>query len=437
MVRAASRFLVTLIVLLPALASAADPPGEAAGQRAGSWLSSHLPPIFLEWQIFEVQLWQWIGIAIALAAALLLGYFVALLLRLLLQRLSAATRWRWDELVVRKMRGPFWIALAVLVFVIELPFLNLTKGPHDLLLGGARLLAILALGWFLIRIIDAVGEQVFTYFKTRGDDMGMAMVPVARKILKPIIIAIIAVVVLQNAGMNVGGLLAGLGIGGLAIALAGKNTLENLFGSIVISFDRPFRIGDWVKVGDIQGTVEDLGLRSTRLRTLDRSLVTIPNAQMADAKVENFSRRDRMKLQQTITLQPDAAPDQLVFIVDEAKRWLLAHPRIWQERFSVNVAGIGTMGFEIELLCWVATTEANELIAVREALLVELARIVDRAGAVMMPAAQPSSRKVDPERSRQAAATVAARRAAGELTVPEIPEAVRQALRPVLGSEHV
>jgi MscS family membrane protein len=395
------------------------------------WAGDHLPPLFIEWQLLGVQLWQWLGMGLALTVALLLGYFGAFVLRRLLLRLSSATRWSWDDVVVAKLRGPLWIGMAVLLFVVQLPFLALAAGPRGLLLTINRLLAIVALGWFLVRIVDALGEHVFAFFKGRGDEMGMAMVPVARKILKPIIIAIIGVVALQNIGMNVSGLLAGLGIGGLAIALAGKNTLENLFGSLVISFDRPFRIGDFIRLGDLVGTVEDLGLRSTRVRTLDRTVVTIPNAQMADAKVENFSRRDRMRLHTTLGVQYDTQPDQLRFIIDEIKRYLLAHPRVWQESFSVRFTGYGAFSLDIEVMCWVSTAEWAEFTGIREAILMELGNIVERAGAVFAYPSQTvytgEATGADAKRARHAAATLAARPPARELTQPALPAAVREA----------
>lgn len=408
---------------------------DALYERHGSgWVGDHLPPLFVTWQLAKVQLWQWIGLGLFLVGALLVGVLGSLILRRLLQRLSGLTSWTWDDLLVKKLGSPLTLALAALLFALALPLLVLSKTPHGLLLSGCKFVGLLAVGWMLIRIVDVIGEHTFGYFKERKDDMGMAMVPVARKILKPIILAIVLIVAMQNLGMNVGGLLAGLGIAGLAISLAGKSTIENLFGSLTIAFDRPFKLGDTIKVGELFGTVEDLGLRSTRVRTLDRTLVTIPNAQLADSRVENFSRRDRMRFVAKLGVRYETAPDQLRLIVDETKRLLLAHPRVWQEGFSVRFVGYGDSSLDLEVICYVTTPDWGEFTGIREALLLELGEIIERVGSeIAFPSRALYMTKagtLDAKRAKQASATVKDRLARGELCLPEIPEAVRAALQP-------
>jgi MscS family membrane protein len=396
------------------------------------WAGDHLPAVFLDWQLWGIQLWQWIGLSLAVLLALILGTLAALVGQRVLLRLAAITPGRWDDALVKRTRGPLVIALGVGILVLLLPALSLGPAPSAVLLGLAKLLAILSLGWFLVRIIDVVGELFLGHYRERKDSMGMAMVPVARKMLKPLVIAILLVVVLQNAGMNVGGLLAGLGIGGLALALSAKSTLENLLGSIIISIDRPFGIGDTIKVGDLSGTVEDLGLRSTRLRTLERTVVTIPNAQMADAKVENFGRRDRMRFFTRLGLQHDTTPDQLRFMVDEAKRYLLAHPRVIQDSFSVRFIGFADWALSIEVIAYVSTSDWDEFTGIREAMLMDMGDLVERSGSrFALPTRTVcvgKDRPVDQERARQAAAVVASRREAQELCLPEIPDGVRQSI---------
>jgi MscS family membrane protein len=408
---------------------------DALYERHGyGWIGDHLPLVFVVWQLAGIQLWQWLGLALFLVAALLVGFLTSFVTRRLLQRLSGLTSWRWDDLLVKRLGAPITLALAMFAFALLVPLLALSQGPLELLRSGCKLIGLFSLGWVLIRIVDVIGEHTFGYFKERADEMGMAMVPVARKILKPIILAILLVVSLQNLGMNVSGLLAGLGIAGLAISLAGKNTIENLFGSLVIAFDRPFKLGDTIKVGDLFGTVEDLGLRSTRLRTLDRTLVTIPNAQLADSKVENFSRRDRMRLLAVLGVRYETTADQLRLILDEIKRALLAHPRVWQEGFSVRFVGYGDSSLDLEVICYVTTADWGEFTGIREALLLELGAIVDRAGSeIAFPSHTIYMTKgggLDAKLAKQASSTVRERLERGELCLPEIPEAVRTALRP-------
>jgi MscS family membrane protein len=254
----------------------------------------------------------------------------------------------------------------------------------------------------------------------------MAMVPVARKIFKPIMFVLVLILALQNAGVNVGGLLAGLGIGGLALAMASKSTVENMLGGITIAFDRPFKVGDFIKVGDMLGVVEEVGLRSTRVRTLERTLVTVPNGQMVDAQVENYAKRDRVRLLFEIGVQYDTSLDQLRLIIDEMKRALLAHPSVWQESFRVRFAGFGDSALLIETFCFVDTTDFNEFTAVREDLFVKIAKIVDLAGAQFAFPSQTvytgKAADADTKKAKLASKEIEDRIAAGEWTIPEIPE---------------
>jgi MscS family membrane protein len=399
------------------------------------WVGDHLPTVFFEWELVGIQLWQWVGLLAALCLAILLGIVAASLARRLLQRLTSMTRWSWDDALVASTRGALALGFTVLIFDANLPFLALGQRPHDFLLAASKLAGILALGWFLLRLVDLGADLLHRFFKDRQDDMGLAMVPVTRKMLKPILAGCIGIVALQNMGMNVAGLLAGLGIGGLAIALAGKTALENLFGSLTIAFDRPFKIGDTVKVAEFFGTVEDVGLRSTKLRTLDRTLVTVPNAQMADAKVENYSARDRIRLLQAIGVQYDTTMDQLRLIVDETKRYLLAHPRVYRESpFSVRFVGYGASSLDLQVICYITTSDFGEFTGIREEILMTLFGIVARAGAsfafpsqTLYTAEQPPP---DAAKAREAADLVATRLAAGELCLPEIPDKVQAEIRP-------
>jgi MscS family membrane protein len=396
------------------------------------WTGDFLPPIFFEVQLWGILLWQWVGLGCALIAAWLFGLLAAILSLKVLIRLAALTTWKWDDALAKNARGPLIMALGMLGFALQLPWLSLASTPHAAMIGVCKLFAILSFGWFALRVVDIAADFLFQNCQERNDDMGIAMMPVARKIIKPIIVVFVGIMALENVGMNVGGLLAGLGIGGLAIALAGKNTLENIFGSIVISFDRPFKIGDFIQVGDILGTVEDVGLRSTRIRTLNRTVVTIPNSQMADSKVENFAKRDRMRLVALLGVQYDTSLDQVRLIVDEVKRYLLAHRRVWQESFQVRFIGFGDYSLNIEVICYVTSADWGEFTGIRESILMGLGEIITRAGAQFAYPSQTillgQDSHADRQRADEARTTVAQRRMAGELCLPDIPEAVRTRL---------
>jgi MscS family membrane protein len=396
------------------------------------WAGDYLPPFFFEWQVWNIQLWQWLGLIIALVLGYIFGLIASYVVRKLLLRLAKLTKWEWDDDVVAAMRGPLVGAFWALGFVVAVAFLALAEKPYGFLLGAAKLVAILSLGWFLMRLMDVAASQLQNMFKAREDDMGMAMIPVARKILKPILFVIVLIVALQNIGVDVSGLLAGLGIGGLAFALAAKDTLANVFGSVAIAFDRPFKVGDFVKVGDTLGTIEDVGLRTTRIRTLDRTVIAIPNSVVADSKIENYAPRDRIRFVATFGVQYDTSLDQVRFIVDEIKRYMIAHPRVWHDSFRVRFIGYGSSSLDIEVYSYVASSDFNEFTAIREELLWGIGEIITGAGAEFAYPSQTvyvgKDSQADSKKATEVATVLTERDAASELSIPEIPDPLREKL---------
>ncbi len=394
------------------------------------WAGDYLPPFVFNVQFAKVQLWQWIGVLVGLILVLIFGRVAAFFARKGLLRAAKLTAWDWDDKLVLATRGPLTTLLAALGFVIILSLLALAPGPEKIAFGAVKVVAILAAGWFFTRVLDVAAEVALEFFQGRQDEVGMAMVPVARKIVKPIVFLLIAIVALQNIGLNVAGLLAGLGIGGLALAMASKSTLENMLGGITIAFDRPFKVGDFVKVGDLLGSVEEVGLRSTRIRTLDRTVVTVPNGQMADSKVENFAKRDRIRLVYQIGVQYDSSLDQVKFVADEIKRLVLMHPKIINEGFRVRFVDFADSALKIELYVYVQTTDYNEFMAIREEVLLTIGEIVERAGCEFaFPTRtiyQGKASAADSKKAKLASEEAQKRIEAGEWTFPEIPEMLRE-----------
>ena len=407
-----------------------DPMYEQLGY---GWAGDYLPPIFFDWELLDVQLWQWLGLLGLGLMALIFGYIAAFISRKVLLRLATFTKWDWDDDIVAAMDGPLRLGYWVLGVIIGLPFLALADSADNFMLAGCMLLAIMAAGWFLMRMTDMVGDIMLRFFKDRDDDMIVAMVPVARKIVKALIVAIVVIFALQNMGMDVGSLLAGLGIGGLAFALAAKTTLENLLGGITIAFDRPFKVGDFIQVGSMSGTVEDLGLRSTRIRTPGRSIITVPNGQMVDSKVENFAPRDRVLLDTTLGVQYDTSPDQIRYIIDEFKRYLLSNDAIYPDGWRVRFKGYGPSSQDIEVRCYVDTNDFTAFTGHREQILLDLGEIITAAGAEFAFPSQTvytgKDSQADPKKAKLAAKAVAERREAGELCIPDVPDVVRAQIK--------
>ena len=206
------------------------------------------------------------------------------------------------------------------------------------------------------------------------------------RILKTLIFVLGVLAILGNLGFNMSTALAGLGIGGLAIGFGAQKTIENLFGGVSVLADEVFRVGDVCRFGDRTGVVEDIGLRSTRIRTDDRTLVAIPNGTVATINLENFSRRDKILLKTTLGLRPDTKPDHMRFVLAEVRKLLYSHPKIETQSVRVRLTDVAGGSFSVEVFSYVLTRDYNEYAAVREDLLLRIMDVMeDTGGGLAMP----------------------------------------------------
>ena len=223
---------------------------------------------------------------------------------------------------------------------------------------------------------------------------------------------------------------AGLGIGGVAVALAAQKSLENLFGGVSLFADRPVRVGDFFRYGDQVGTVEEIGLRSTRVRTLDRTVVTIPNAEFSNLRLENFAKRDRMRLWTMIGVRYETTPDQLRYLLARLREILLAHPRVTDDPARVRLLGFGAYSLDLEVFAYVDTADWSEFLGIREDVYLRFMDAIKEAGTGF---AFPSSTTyvgrddgLNAEDTQRAEARVAEWREKGELPFPQFPDGFRR-----------
>ena len=193
-------------------------------------------------------------------------------------------------------------------------------------------------------------------------------------------VALGIVFVLQNQGVEVASLLAGLGIGGLALAMAAKDTLANLFGSIMILVDRPFHVGEWITFDGGDGVVEEIGLRSTRVRTLDRTVITIPNGEFSNLALENFAKRDRMRLWTMIGVRYETTPEQIRYVLARLRELLLGHPMVSPDPARVRFIGYGAFSLDVEIFAYIRSIDNNIFLGVQEDLLLRILDIVNESG---------------------------------------------------------
>lgn len=390
-------------------------------------LGDLLPSWMFEFSFLEIQLWQWLGLLLLVGLAWPLSAIGAWVVFVVLRPIAARTETRFDDELLRATRAPLRLVLAVGFVGAGSLVLALSVPAYGYLGHVVRAAAIVAVTWFGLRFVDIMAGAVRTHLEETGRRAVVSVVPLGRRVAKVFLGAIALVVVLQNVGLDVTGLIAGLGVGGLAVALAAQKSIANLFGGVSLIADQAVRVGDFCKFGGQLGTVEEVGLRSTRVRTLDRTLVTIPNAEFSEMQLENFAARDRIRLHATLGLRYETTPEQLRYLIAEIRRLLVAHPKITETPARVRFVNFGAYSIDLEIFAYVATTNFDEFLQVREDVFLRLMDIVEKAGTGFAFPSQTlylgRDSGLDAARAHEAEARVHQWRERGELPLPDYPEA--------------
>jgi MscS family membrane protein len=240
-------------------------------------------------------------------------------------------------------------------------------------------LLVASLAWLVSRIIDRGFHHALRHTRTHrrgGESILILMQRIAR--IAMVIIAVVAASAVF--GLNVKTALAGLGIGGLAIALAAQKSLENLIGGVSLLMDKAVQVGDFCRIGDRIGTVEDIGLRSLKMRTLDQNLLVVPNGALAQMQFENMRARPKLLINQNFSLRIETQVEQLRFVLDHVKSMLDEHPAIESGSSRVRVIGFAGSAFELELFAFGKTGDWTEFTAIRQDVILKIAEIVEAAG---------------------------------------------------------
>lgn len=344
------------------------------------WIEGWIWPPLREIRYFDVPLWQWIAfpttLLLVLAFARLLSGGVFAILRPVLF-------WLTGERAVARL-APFTAPIRVAALSVAL-FAWLAVGNLPLiarfnLARVAVAFGIVGLAWLLMRLSDVATQLVEARLRRLNDPGGITIAQLTGRLGKVLAILVAALTLLYLAGVDLTTALAGLGIGGIAIAFAAQKTLENLFGGIMIISDQPVRVGDFCKVENILGTIESIGLRSTQIRTLDRTVVSIPNARMASENLENYGFRDKVWFRPILALRYETRPDQLRYVLAEIRRMFDEHPMVESESARIRFARLGSSSFELDVFAYVLTSEYSRFLEVQEDLLLRIVDIVEASG---------------------------------------------------------
>ena len=283
----------------------------------------------------------------------------------------------------------------------------------------------MATAWLLLRAGDVFSSRVEEWLVARDEASATAAVPAGRKVVKGVILLIAFVAILDSFGFSVTALIAGLGVGGIAVALAAQKTIENLFGGISLYGDRPVGVGDFCRFGDKIGTVEEIGIRSTRVRTLDRTVITIPNAEFSNLPLENYAKRDRMRLFAMIGVRYETTPEQLRYILVEIRKLLYAHQRVTPDPARIRFVSFGAYSLDLEIFAYVDTSDWNEFLGIREDIYLRIMDIIEASGTGFAFPSQTlylgRDGGLSAERAREVAEEVQGWRDRSEIFLPSFP----------------
>lgn len=356
----------------------------------GRWVREHLPAPLLVQGPKGLYYWQWLAIPVLALACTALGRLLTSLAGALAKRLTS--KWDWSPRLLHRLRRPVTMGFALALFWGLLPYLALTLRAEDFVERVLRALGYLAFFWGLVRAVTVAGDEVADAKWSAARPNIRSITGVGVRLGKVVVGALALMVALSELGYPVTTVIAGLGIGGVALALAAQKTVENLFGSVSILADQPFGVGDTIRVDGVEGTVETIGLRSTRMRTVERTLVIIPNGKLADMRIESLGPRDRIRFSTKLSLRRDTEPSTIETVVKNLHAKLRAHPKVHADDVFVRMSGIGEWSFDIDVAAPVETLDANEFAKVREELLLSCMRILGDAGATLaVPARHVSS----------------------------------------------
>ncbi|MBN2528823.1 MAG: mechanosensitive ion channel family protein [Deltaproteobacteria bacterium] len=337
---------------------------------------------FFKAELLGIALWVYLASLGAIVAGFVGKKLVNIIFQRL-QKLTAKTAVEFDDIFISALDKPVEWGVALGGVFIALLILPLPEEPINFAQFVSAMLssaALVLMVWFCIRLVDGItnwwGKKA-AQTESRLDDQ---LVPIIRKSLKAFLYVIGVVLILQNLGYSVSSLLAGLGIGGLAVAMAAKDTVANLFGSLVIFLDKPFQVGDWIEMSSVEGTVEEIGLRTTRIRTFANSRISVPNSSFTTDAVNNWSQMKKRRIKMTIGVTYSTPSTKLNDLVIAIRQLIADNPKIRNDFYLVNFDNFGSSSLDIFIYCFTETTNWGEFLQAKQEFMLSIMDTVESMG---------------------------------------------------------
>ena len=340
-------------------------------------LVSSLPPVFSQ-RVLGIAVWQMLGLVLLLVVAWIFRVLAIVALRMLIKQFMK--RFPWLEHLYGHLKGPVGgLALGATLIYVQ-PELQLSVVLAATLMSIGRLSAALSLLGLVFVLIDAFADGMERHAEGTESRMDDQLIPLLRKSLKVVVGVVGMLWILESFDVDVTSLIATASVASLGVALAAKDTVANVFGSVMVFIDKPFQIGDYVTVGGVSGTVEEVGFRSSRLRTPTGSVITIPNARMTDSQVENLGERPNRRYDTAVGLTYDTPPQRVQAFCAGVVEIIEAHPLTVKDKNIVRFVAFAASSLDIQVRCWFDTTSFDQEVVAKHQLNMEILRLADALG---------------------------------------------------------
>ena len=342
-------------------------------------VETHLPHALVRYELFGAPVWQWLAMLVAIPVAAGLGFVAVRVLRWPL-RLWIHDRTSSAVVLRNRIANPLWLVLSVLIHSLLVHYLRLPLLQRHYYQQIAGVILIIGFFWLLWRVLQWL-LRIFRDRAIAAQRLGTSsLMLLGERMLKAAIVILAIFGILKNLGFNMNAALAGLGIGGIAVAFAAQKTLENLLGGMSVLGDEVIRVGDTCRFGDRVGTVEDISLRSTRIRTPERTQLSIPNGSLATMNIENLTLRDKILFNPKLKLRIETSPDQLRYVLAQVRRLLYEHPKVETAGARARLISFDDSTYTIEIFGYVLTHDYAEFLAIGEDLLLRIMEIINTSG---------------------------------------------------------
>ena len=366
------------------------------------WGDGKLSPFLTGTRLGGIRLFEWLTALLGLPVFYLLTVWLNRFLTPLMRAVWRRLRPRSDVLNRQVMPMPvrlLVLAVAVRWFGASLPLPLLVRQFWSNL---ATLVAIVGVVWLAILNNGEVEQHIRRRIPMANLSAGTSLARLVRRLVDVVVLLVGLLILLRHFGVDPTPALAGLGVGGIAVALAAQKTLENVVAGASLIFDQAVQVGDFLKVGELSGTVDQIGLRSTRIRTLDRTVVSIPNSQIANVTLETLSARDRFWFHPVVGVRYETTPDQLRAVLDSFRRLLVEHPAVDEASVRVRFLRLGAFSLDIDVFAYVDAPDWNKFLEIQEELLFGVTTAVSAAGAEIAFPSQTMYVAADPSRPAEA-----------------------------------